>query len=497
MSSRGPTAPQAVAETLPTEDLVGSSAAGPAALRGSALRSFGYAATVLLSIVSAPLLIRHLGIAAFGRYTTVVAVVTIVGGLTDGGLLSIAVREWATHRGKERDELLKGLLGLRLTLTAGGVLGGVAFALVARYPNDMVVGALVAGIGMGLQVIANLMTVALQGDLRFGWATVIDISRQAVATVLIIVLVLVGAGLVPLMAAMVPAGLTALTMTAMLVRGHMPLSPRLRVAAHWPLIRETLPYAAAIAVNTLYFRVTIVAMSLIAPARQTGYFATSFRVTEVLVGIPTLAVGTVFPVLARAAHDDRARLRYATERVMELALLAGAGLAVMVVLIAPFAVQVLAGNEGSPAAPVLQIQGLALAATFPSAATGYVLLSLRRHSALLTANSAALIANVVLTLILVPLAQAQGAAIAAVVAESCLAIGQTTLLVTAGQFRVHVVSLLTTAAACGAGVLPLFVPGLAPLLRTVIGACLFVAMLGIFRRIPPELRHLMPVRRTH
>ena len=79
-------------------DLVGSEAAGPAALRGSVLLGGGYAATIGLSLISAPLLIRHLGISDFGRYTTVLALVTVVNGLTDAGLMNIALREWASRR---------------------------------------------------------------------------------------------------------------------------------------------------------------------------------------------------------------------------------------------------------------------------------------------------------------------------------------------------------------------------------------------------------------
>src|SRR5579875_2883338 len=66
-SMRAMTSPQAAvarrAEEPTTTDLLGSSAAGPAALRGSVLRSSAYALTILLSLVSAPLLIRHLGLA--------------------------------------------------------------------------------------------------------------------------------------------------------------------------------------------------------------------------------------------------------------------------------------------------------------------------------------------------------------------------------------------------------------------------------------------------
>ena len=481
--------PNPVAAEGSAEDLVGSPAAGPAALRGSAMRAGGYAATVGLSLVSAPLLIRHLGIAAFGRYTTVIALVTIVGGLSDAGLVNIALREWATRTGEDRAIVMRSLLGLRLELSAAGVAIGVAFGLVAGYSWTLVVGTLIAGVGMVLQSTANLLTVALQGELRFGWASIIDISRQAVAVVLILALVLAGAGLLPFFAVTIPAGLVTLGFTAVLVRGRMPLSPRLRGGDRWPLIRDTLPYAAAIAVNTIYFRVTIIVMSLVASAQQTGYFATSFRVIEVLIGIPALAIGTAFPILSRAAREDTERFGYATERILELALIAGTGLVLVVVLSAPFVIEVLAGPSGAPAAPVLQIQGLALLATFIAYATGYPLLSLRRHGALLIANGGALAANIVMTIVLVPVDGARGAAIAAVVAESALAIGQLTLLLGSHRVRFPFAALRAVAIAGLAGAAPLLASGVAPLVRTAAGLAIFVAALALQRRLPPELAH--------
>lgn len=477
------------------DDLVGSAAAGPAALRGSALRSGGYAATVLLSLASAPLLIRHLGIVQFGRYTTVVAIATIVGGLTDAGVLNIALREWATHTGKDRARVMRSLLGIRLELSLAGVAIGVAFAALAGYDSVLVLGTLIASFGMLLQATANLLTAALQGELRFGWASVIDLSRQAVAVALIVGLVIAGAGLLPFFAVTIPAGLVALALAAKLVRGRVPLTPRLLGAERWPLVRDTVPYAAAIAVNTLYFRVTIVAMSLIAAAKQTGYFATSFRVTEVLVGIPALAIGAAFPILSRAAGERSDRFAYATERILELALIAGVGVALAVLLGAPFVIQVLAGPAGKPAVPVLQIQGTALIATFVAVATGFALLSLRNHMALLIANVAALIANVVLTIVLVPIAQAKGAAIAAVAAESLLALGQLVLLLRLRRTRLRITSVATVALAGVAGAAPLLVPGLHPVIRTVIGLAIYALVINLFGLRPPELMHALERRR--
>jgi O-antigen/teichoic acid export membrane protein len=293
----------------------------------------------------------------------------------------------------------------------------------------------------------------------------------------------------PLLAVTVVTGLATLVLTAILVRGRMPLVPIFRDSQWWPLVRDTLPYGAAIALNTLYFRVTIVAMSLIASALETGYFATSFRVTEVLIGVPGLAIGAAFPILSRSAHQDRDRFAYATERIVELAAIAGVGLALAVVLSAPFVITVLAGAAGAPAAPVLQIQALALAATFLTVASGFVFLSLRRHVLLLVVNVGALLLNVALSLVLIPIDQARGAAVAAVLAESCLSAALLWKLIRLPGVGVRLLPLATVAGAGLVGAAPLLVSGMAPLWRTAAGLVLYAGALTLLGRVPPELRH--------
>jgi len=54
--------------------------AGPAAIRGAGLRVVSYGAGTLLSVGSAALLFRHLGVSDSGRYVTVLSLVTIVAG---------------------------------------------------------------------------------------------------------------------------------------------------------------------------------------------------------------------------------------------------------------------------------------------------------------------------------------------------------------------------------------------------------------------------------
>ena len=101
-------------------------------------------------------------------------------------------------------------------------------------------------------------------------------------------------------------------MTVLLVRNDTTLRPSFD-PRHWgSLLRDTVVFALAVAVNSLYFRVTLVIMTLLATAEETGYFAISFRVMEVLVSVPLLLIGAAFPIVARAARTDQQRFAFAS-----------------------------------------------------------------------------------------------------------------------------------------------------------------------------------------
>ena len=161
-------------------------------------------------------------------------------------------------------------------------------------------------------------------------------------------------------------------------------------------------------------------MSLIARPTETGYYATAFRVLEVLLLLPGILVGTMLPILARAARDDRSRHRYALERLFDATVIIGGWITVMVVLGAPFAMQVLTGDASSPSVTVLQIQSVALGASFVGASWQYGLLSLGRYRTLLISSFVPLAVSATLTLTLVPGLGAEGGALAVTAGEAVL-----------------------------------------------------------------------------
>src|SRR5436305_14055642 len=83
-------------------DILATSAAGPAATRGGALRVGGYMLGSLTSAVSAALLFRHLGVTDTGLYVTALSLVALVGALSDFGLTAGGGRELSVGPPSER-----------------------------------------------------------------------------------------------------------------------------------------------------------------------------------------------------------------------------------------------------------------------------------------------------------------------------------------------------------------------------------------------------------
>jgi O-antigen/teichoic acid export membrane protein len=408
-------------------DVLDGPEAGSTAVRSSAMRSGGFAAGILLSLISVPLLIRHLGRDTYGVYVTITAVVTIVAGVSDVGITSVGVREWAVRDARERRTLLSNLLGARLAMIALGCCGAMAFGVVSGYDASRLEGLAVACGGLFVLASYEALAVPLQAELRQGWIALAELARQSVQVALIVTLVAVGAGLVPLLATAIPAGLAAVALTVRASRQAL-VRPAIHPRAWWSLVHDTLLFAMASALSVVYLRTTMILTSLIASSAQTGYFAPAFRMMEVLIGVPVLLLGGLLPVLARAAATDRVRTRMATARTFGGALACGALAAVCVAGAAPLAIQVLTGEQPAPTVDALTILGVGLGFSFLGAANQFALLALHEHRAILTVNVVALLTNATLTLLLVPAYGARGAGLALACSEATVAALSTLLL---------------------------------------------------------------------
>jgi O-antigen/teichoic acid export membrane protein len=469
------------------DDLLRTPQAGRLVIRGAAVRGLGYGTGVVLAAVASVFLLRHLGVEDFGRFATVMSLVAIVSGITDAGLTAVGARDLPLRPREAHPRLLANLLGLRLLLTPLGVLGAAAFAVLAGYDDDLVLGTLLAGAGLVLINAQATMMMPLQIQLRIGRLTLAEVLRQALTVVGIVVLVAAGASLLPFFALPILVGAGVLAASPLLVGPDLVLRPAADRREWRGLLREALPIAASLVMNVIYFRVLIILLSLLATARETGLFATSFRIFEVLFALPTLVLTVALPVLA-VAHDDRPRLRYVLQRMTEVSAIAAVFLAILIVIVARPMIELLGGSEYADAAPILRIQGFALGAVFLGQVWQLGLISIRRQSALVLANGVALALVVALGLALIPAYDATGAAVAAVVAESALAATLFVLIARAdASLRPDLGFLWKPALAGGLMAACLLVPGVSVALTALLGTAVYALAIWLTRALPAEV----------
>jgi O-antigen/teichoic acid export membrane protein len=481
---------------LPTaRDVLDTDAAGGILIRGGVVRFASYVGVVLLSVLSAALLTRHLA-NRFGEYTTVTSLVAVIAVVTDAGMSNIGVREYALLSGAARESLMRSLLGLRVTLTLVGVLFATAFAVAAGYYEALLLGTIVAGVGTVALVVQHSLSIPLSTELRLGTLSLFDLARQALTVAAIVVLIALGAGVFPLLAVSLAVNLALIPLTARLVRGKISTRLTLRPREWGSLLRMTVTFSLATAVGTIYVYTAQILTSLVVGLHQSAVFAVSFRVFIVAGGVPGLLVSAALPLLSRAARDDDARLAYGLQRIFETSLIGGAGVVLGIAGGAQFIVAVVGGPHFASATPVLQIQCFALLASYVLSGWGFALVSLRLQTQLLLANLAALLVSCVLTLILARSDGAQGAALATVIAETTLAAGYLIALVRGRpQYRprIAIIGKVLVAAAPAAALS--LIPTMPSPVRAVVAVVVYAGLILATRALPDEILQALPIHR--
>jgi len=488
-------APTMREEPAAVSEVLDSSEAGGLIVRGGVLRFGGYVAMVALSVLSATVLTRHLGVVRFGQYTTVLSLVGIVTAVTDAGMSTVGTREFAVREGAERDALMRDLLGLRITLTAIGVLLVAGFALAAGYGTALFVGAVLASLGMIALMVRDTHTIPIAAALRLGTLSSLELARQALTVAALVTLVALGGGLLPLLAVSLAVNLVLIPPTAALAHHQISLRIGLRPRQWRSLLKLTVPFSLATAVGTIYVFTAQILTSLISSAHQSGLFAASFRIFSVLGFVPPLLVSGALPLLARAARDDRQRLAYALQRIFEVSLILGAATALGVFAGAQFMIEVVAGAKYAASTAVLQIQGVALIATFALAGWSFALLSLKRYRGLLLANLAAFLVSLTSTIVLARSHGATGAAFATLCGENVLALG-TLLALSHGhpELRPKAGIVPRVAFAAAPGVAVAVWSGLPALVRPLLALAAYGLLIVLTRAVPDEVAEMLPAR---
>jgi O-antigen/teichoic acid export membrane protein len=372
----------------------------------------GKAVTLIITIVAA----RRLNADPFGILAYAMATGWLLGVATDAGLSMHLARETARLRGdaaSARRQLLFEVVGVRVGLAflAATIAALAAPSMVPahwRIQFIVIVGAQLAG--------AVVETIAhyFRGVQRSEIESAIHATYRVITLVWALIVLWIWRRLDYLGVAMLVPALGAIVVSIIVaarLSRHDGAAEDGAILTPSRFLRDVLPLGAGVLVSALYFRIDIYFIQEWHGFQPVGGYNAVFRLVEAMRLLPAAVLAVTFPLLVTATDTQLVR------RIGTVLTIAGGVLAVVCALGGSVIVPLIYGDAYSYAAPAFSILAIALPLFFLNYALTHQVIGWDGQHAYLLIAAAALIANVIANLLLVPSRGINGAAIATVLTE--------------------------------------------------------------------------------
>lgn len=391
----------------------------------------------VLGIITVKMLTYYLGKEGYGQYTTAFEFLAFFSIAADLGLYTIGVREMAKDE-KKIPLIIGNILTVRTFLCA--VMIGIAIIaayLTPQYQNTFIpYGVVLVGIAMALNIMTSTVSTVLQVHLKMEYNSLASVIGKIVTVgymAAVIFLLYPGnfsEGFYQLIWAGIGGNAVMLAVTYHYSSKYTRIRYRLDKSFLKDVMLKALPYGIALVLNTIYFRIGSVLLSLIKTTDDVGIYGVPMRMLEAVGIIPLYFMNAVLPVLTRSLdRKDGSHgkiIQYAFDFLVIGSMPIVAGTVVLaypiVYLIASpeFLSNTSVGFYGSDVA--LQILIFALAFSFINSLFGFILVADNRQMKLLTRNAIGAALTIFLDLILIPQWGVRGAAFSNVVTELYVAV---------------------------------------------------------------------------
>ncbi len=323
----------------------------------------GRIAGALIAILSTRIITHALGVAGYGRYTSIFAYITFFGAIADFGFFWYLVREVA--KDKENTETITAnvmtlrLLFALLVLIVGSI---IAFAI-PNYDQTVRIGIILLAASMVWVTMSNTLIGVFQANERMDYPVMNDIAGRAATLALTWYVASAGYGLLPIVLAAL--GGSFLTFVLNYILAHRYTRLRLGFDTHlWrQIMRENVSLGINVLLGIIYFKIDAVILSALRPSLDVGIYGAPYKVIEILLAFPAMFMGAVFPSLAQLINQDKAKTDRILQNAFDLLAIAGWGVSVGCFMLARGIIAFTTkGDSGFLTASTITIHGLPITA---------------------------------------------------------------------------------------------------------------------------------------
>lgn len=379
------------------------------------------AASMVASFLYVTRMAAYLGPTEFGRYSLIVAVAGWLVSVGQGGGTTALILLSAQHPDEGRNLLRPGVL---IQIGVGFTAVAVGWLVVWRLTHDprLLAPTILYGVASTAVLMLSVPVSIHRGLNRMQWAWVPSVAQ--ILTLALFPLVIWSRGG---LAASIACNTVACAAVCLFI---LPLSSRFlpnapaerRTSLPRALIGSSLALWVVAALQWIHWKIGLLVVQSLAGSHDVGIYSAGLRITESMRVFPWFILMTVFPSIARYAHDDPQRAMLMVQKGLRLLMLAAFPIASVVVLLSGRLVGGIYTHEFDSAAGVLRLAALGFIPGCAHWVFLNTLIAFRAHLALIKAYTASIIVQAIVSALLVRQWGAQGAAVGGALGETLAAV---------------------------------------------------------------------------
>jgi O-antigen/teichoic acid export membrane protein len=190
------------------------------------------------------------------------------------------------------------------------------------------------------------------------------------------------------------------------------------------LLHTGIPFLVYGVLGVIYYRIDTVLLSLLAPVAVVGWYGAAYKLFDTLLFLPSLFISAImYPVFSKLTISSPKDLKLAVEKTTNFLLLCAMPIATLLIVSAAGIIGFLYHNaQFAESIPVLQALAPGLVFLYVNSVFGSILMSSRREKKMVLMAAMALVFNVGLNLLLIPVYRQVGAAVVTSLTELLLLI---------------------------------------------------------------------------
>ncbi|MDA8168921.1 MAG: flippase [Nitrospiraceae bacterium] len=373
-----------------------------------------------LNFLTTVIVARYLGLAGFGKYSFVLALVGAFQLIADSGLNNILVREISVNRDK-----LPYQLGVTKSLI--WVFSVIVFILIAIIVNVINIEPDVrnATYIMGIAVLATVHAIGYSSIFRameeMEYNAAGFILHKVLLLAFIFALIKLRQGLVEIAAAYLVTNILLWFFYYVIIskrygRPKMVLD----LKKWWYLVFEAVPVGISSILRKVSWQVDILILSAISTKASVGLFSASYKVVQAMTLLPQTLTISLFPVFSRLAKKSHQELFDAYERNLKFMCLISVPIVVVLATLSREIIFIAFGEKFVSSYRALHILSIAILFLFPSAQFIYLFSALGKQRLYAISSFLSLGINALLDYILIPRFDFIGACIGTLASEVLL-----------------------------------------------------------------------------